>query len=81
MKAFAENKSYNIIDLDLFVFQRVDRCANPVYRNTALLNTYLSAIETVICHRQNWFNKVSFSLIFKIPVLSHNGIVCDTCHT
>ena len=36
------------------------RCPNPVYFNTPLLITHLSAIETRICHKRFEFNRVYF---------------------
>ena len=37
-----------------------DECPNPVYFNTPLLIVYLSAIKTLICHREIEFNRVFF---------------------
>ena len=55
---------YNVIsDKDIFNFKKIysyDRCTNSIHFNTPLLIIYLSAIETLICHREIELDRVYF---------------------
>ena len=65
-----------------------DRCPDPVYFNTPLFIMYLSAIETLKCHRKlSLIGSTSFGFaqntihdFQKIPYGTHSDIVFDKCH-
>ena len=51
-----------IAAIDIFNIKEYsyDRCPDPFYFDTLLLIIYLSAIETLICHKEIEFNRVYF---------------------
>ena len=58
-----------------------------IYFHSPLLNVYLSAIETLICHKKMSLIRLSSSVLQKIRYMivealykSHSDIVIDKCH-